>query len=161
MSGLTFISGDENARKFLEEGASIVDFLTDPFRPCVIKSSVDTVVAINRGSVDGNFFSTFWDQHISSAAQAYDIEYMADDAVIFALPKSYVSVPKDLERYLAQNGACELVYDCKEDLPDQFISRGFAIEQELDNPRKRKELIVQRRLNVQKRFNEIVEFYIK
>lgn len=159
MPNLTLVKGDERARKFLEEGASIVDFLTDPFRPCVIHNSFGGIVALNRGSA-GDFFSCFWDTNVSATNSAYVVEYMADESVALQMPHAYIRPPRNPDEFLAQRGACELDYkgDVRE-IVNEFIKKGFAVEDIKDNLRKWDELEAQRMANVEKMAAELAEFY--
>jgi hypothetical protein len=160
MAKLTLIRGDERARKFLEEGASIADFLTDPLRPCVVRAGLGGIIALNRGSINSSFFSTFWSQGISATADAYVVEYMADEAVVLQMPPSYVRAPNDVDKFLAQRGACELDYKGDaSDIRRKLVTKGFAVQDLASNPLKCGELEAQREANIEKMAAELAEFY--
>lgn len=155
---LTLVKGDERAREFLEGGATIVDFLTDPFRPCVVRGS-GQVVALNRGSA-GDFFSCLWERRLSAVSNAYVVEYMADESVVLQMPQAYVRLPTNPDKFLAQNSACELDYKGGvREIVSELIRKGFTLEDIKDNLTKWDELEAQRKANVDKRRSEILDFY--
>ena len=170
MPELTVIKGegearekaDERAEEFLAEGKTIVDFLTDPLRPCIVRTSSNksNILAVNRGSLDGSFFSSFWDQRISAITSAYVIEYMADEPVVLEMPSHYVRPLRNPAEILAQRGACELIYSGGEvkGIKGALLEAGFVIE-ELTNPGRWGELEAQRKTNLHSR-PDIAEFYL-
>ncbi len=160
MPNLKLVKGDERARKFLEEGASIADFLSDPLRPCVVQVTGGGIIALNRGSVKGNFFSSFWSQRLSITAEAYVVEYMADEAVILQLPHNYVRLPRNPSDFLEQRGACELRYvGDANDIRRALVAKGFAVEDPTTSAHKWDELEEQRRANLHLR-TDIAKFYL-
>ena len=157
---LTIVSGDESARKFLEEGASIADFLIDPLRPCVVRNGMDAVIALNKGSVEASFFSCFWEQQLSAVADVYVVEYMADEAVVLSLPCGYVRPPRNPEEFLEQRGACELSYSgSASDIRRALVSHGFAVHDKKTSPSKWEELEAQRIANLSQ-MPDIANFYL-
>ncbi len=159
MPKLKLVKGDERAREFLEGGATIVDFLTDPFRPCVVYSGGGSLlIAVNHGNHEPKFVSHFWDNNHSATAMAYAVEYMADESVVVSMQKSFIPKPRNARVFLAQNWACELLYrDDTSDIAREFIIAGYELNH--DSTHKWLGLQEQAQSNIEKMAAELAEFY--
>jgi len=159
MPELTLIQGDERARKFLEEGADIADFLTDPFRPCAVMHG-DSLRGFNNGK--DKFFSYFWDVCSGMGKQAYIVEYMADARLIIRTSQKEILTPEEPREVLEHPGACLLKYSgtCKDitDAIDAKIFRMVSLSG-IELGKKWNELEAQRKINIAKIDDKIRAFY--
>lgn len=163
MPKLIITHGDDKIRGFSDphgvEG-TLVSFLTSPFHPCVVRTLLSKdPIGLNKGNLWGKFVSYFWDSSAAGMQAVYVVEYMADENVVLQMSKSFIPIPRKLEKYASQNGFCELHYSGNiTDIKSEFLGAGFAFE-ENPPPNRWNEIQAQRDANIEKMAAELAEFY--
>ena len=184
MKKIQLYTGSEREQEFVQRGDSIVDFLSDPLRPCfVYENSEQTTfnppvsrqhIAWNYGNFrEAHRFKTFIGD-LSNCwhdSDIYQLDTMADDKVLVKSTVRILGFYKHTLKVQGQNGFCELIYDgTADDIVKEFVERGYNIHEffpERGNLRQIKNawdllqerLEEQRRNNMKKRTEEIKEHY--
>ncbi|MBR9690433.1 hypothetical protein GOV08_01990 [Candidatus Woesearchaeota archaeon] len=120
MTKLTLIRGDDKAKGFLEEGATIVEFLHNIFISGIVFEDSDDnpfsvydrkPIAVNSGNTKGDYRYVSFIGNLEDDEVVYRLDALADEKILIKSDKSTIGFDINIKEMSSNNGFCELVYN--------------------------------------------------
>jgi hypothetical protein len=141
MKQIQLYKGTQREYDFIENGDSVVDFLSNPLRPCLVYQNTDDkpfdppLDKYTIGWNYGNFremhrFKTFVGDlsGFDGDTEIFELDSIADEKVLVKSNVRTLNFYTHIMKVAGQNGFCELIYDgTADDIIQEFQDRGYDI----------------------------------